>query len=73
MSLRQCIIVATRPLLFCFLKIHFESPETCVKLLRKSKSVHNLVSMCIESAQHSIRLLDRLKRQGLLGKSMKSR
>ncbi|KAL5362023.1 fungal-specific transcription factor domain-containing protein [Aspergillus floccosus] len=63
---QQCVIVATRPLLFCFLKIRLESPETCVQFLHRSQNVWNLIKACIESAQHSIRILHDLKTQGLL-------
>ncbi|CAG8301965.1 unnamed protein product [Penicillium salamii] len=63
---QQCVIVATRPLLFCFLKVRFESPETCTEFLGKSHTVRNLIQMCLESAQHSIRILLCLKSQGLL-------
>lgn len=62
------MIVATRPLLFCFLKIRFESPETCTEFLDKSHNVRNLIQMCLESAQYTIRILLCLKSQGLLGK-----
>ncbi|KAJ5358292.1 hypothetical protein N7541_005450 [Penicillium brevicompactum] len=61
-----CVIVATRPLLFCFLKIRFESPETCGEFLDKSRNLRNLIQMCLESAQYSIRILLGLKSQGLL-------
>jgi hypothetical protein len=63
---QQCVIVATRPLLFCFLKIRLESPETCTEFLNKTRNVRNLIQMCLESAQHAIRILLCLKSQGLL-------
>ncbi|GKZ37446.1 hypothetical protein AbraIFM66950_008996 [Aspergillus brasiliensis] len=63
---QQCIIVATRPLLFCFLKIRLESAGTCIQSLQKSQNVRNLIKMCLESAQHSIRILHALSSQGLL-------
>ncbi|KAJ5551501.1 hypothetical protein N7461_006199 [Penicillium sp. DV-2018c] len=62
----QCIILATRPLLFCFLKIRFESPESCLESIRASRNVRNLMQMCLESAQHSISILSSLQSQGLL-------
>lgn len=63
----QCIILATRPLLFCFLKIRFESPENCLEFLDASRNVRNLMQMCLESAQHIISILSGLQSQGLLG------
>ncbi|KAL2818579.1 fungal-specific transcription factor domain-containing protein [Aspergillus granulosus] len=63
---QQCVIVATRPLLFCFLKIRLETPEVCVAFLSKSQNVRNLIHMCLESAQHSIRILQGLTSQCLL-------
>ncbi|KAJ5959849.1 uncharacterized protein N7479_006999 [Penicillium vulpinum] len=68
----QCIILATRPLLFCFLKIRFESPESCLDSLNASRNVQNLMQMCLESAQHIISILSSLQSQGLLGKSTKT-
>ncbi|KAJ6044107.1 hypothetical protein N7499_006611 [Penicillium canescens] len=62
----QCIILATRPLLFCFLKIQFESPESCLASLNASRNVQNLMQMCLESAQHIISILHSLQIQGLL-------
>ncbi|QQK41562.1 Fungal transcriptional regulatory protein, N-terminal [Penicillium digitatum] len=62
----QCIILATRPLLFCFLKIRFESPQSCVESLNASRNVRNLMQMCLESAQHIISILSSLQSQGLL-------
>ncbi|CAG8146724.1 unnamed protein product [Penicillium olsonii] len=67
---QQCVIVATRPLLFCFLKVRFESPETCAEFLGESQTVRNLIQMCLESAQHTIRILMSLKSQGLLETSL---
>ncbi|KAL4738952.1 hypothetical protein BDV11DRAFT_205570 [Aspergillus similis] len=63
---QQCVIVATRPLLFCFLKIRLESPATCLEFLKESRNVRNLIRMCLESAQHSITILHGLRSQGLL-------
>ncbi|KAJ5380211.1 uncharacterized protein N7496_002639 [Penicillium cataractarum] len=63
---QQCVIVATRPLLFCFLKIRLESPEKCIEFLNKSRNIRNLILMCIECSQHSIEILHSLKSQGLL-------
>ncbi|KAJ5341000.1 hypothetical protein N7541_010124 [Penicillium brevicompactum] len=62
----QCIILATRPLLFCFLKIRLESPECFLETLNTSRNVQNLMQMCLESAHHIISILSSLQSQGLL-------
>ncbi|KAK1622528.1 fungal-specific transcription factor domain-containing protein [Colletotrichum phormii] len=61
-----CIFLATRPLLFCFLKIRFESQSKCTELLRSSQTVRNLIQMCIDSSQQMVSILDCLHSQGLL-------
>ncbi|KAJ5692231.1 hypothetical protein N7462_001654 [Penicillium macrosclerotiorum] len=63
---QQCVIIATRPLLFCFLKIRLDSLERCRELLKKSQNIRNLIQMCLDSAQHSVGILHGLKSQGLL-------
>lgn len=65
----QCIVLATRPLLFCFLKIRFESQSKCTELLGSSQTVRNLIQMCIDSSQQMVSILDCLQSQGLLGES----
>lgn len=65
----QCIVLATRPLLFCFLKIRFESPENCSDALNTSRSVLKLIQMCMDSSQQIISILYSLQTEGLLGKS----
>ncbi|KAJ5122980.1 hypothetical protein N7448_009077 [Penicillium atrosanguineum] len=62
----QCIVLATRPLLFCFLKIRFESPEHCSDALNTSRSVRNLIQMCMDSSQQIIGILHSLQIEGLL-------
>lgn len=64
----QCIVLATRPLLFCFLKIRFESPQNCSDALNTSRNVRNLIQMCMESSQQIISILHSLQSEGLLGK-----
>ncbi|KAJ6151291.1 hypothetical protein N7470_007885 [Penicillium chermesinum] len=34
----QCIVLATRPLLFCFLKIRFETPANCIDAIKPSRN-----------------------------------
>ncbi|KAJ5263252.1 hypothetical protein N7478_010857 [Penicillium angulare] len=62
----QCIVTATRPLLFCFLKIRLESPEHCLEALTTSKNVRNLIQMCLDSAQQMIYILHCLQSEDLL-------
>ncbi|KAL0941385.1 C6 transcription factor [Colletotrichum truncatum] len=62
----QCIVLATRPLLFCFLKVRFESESKCAELLGASQTVRNLINMCIDSSQQMVAILDCLLSQGLL-------
>lgn len=69
----QCIVLATRPLLFCFLKIRFESPENCIEVLNTSRTVRNLIQMSMDSAQQIICILHSLQTEGLLGKSKEER
>ncbi|KAI5465278.1 hypothetical protein BGZ63DRAFT_500398 [Mariannaea sp. PMI_226] len=64
----QCIVLATRPLLFCFLKIRFESPETFSDALNSSQTVWNLIKMCIDSSLQMINILGLLQSHGLLEK-----
>lgn len=63
----RCIVLATRPLLFCFLKIRFESPEHCLEALNTSRNVRNLIQMCIDSSQQMINILHSLQSEDLLG------
>lgn len=65
----QCIVTATRPLLFCFLKIRLESPGHCLEALSTSQNVRNLIQMCLDSAQQMIYILHCLQSEDLLGKS----
>ncbi|KAF2193676.1 Zn(II)2Cys6 transcription factor [Zopfia rhizophila CBS 207.26] len=61
----QCIVLATRPLLFCCLKIRFESPPEIDSLIA-SRKVRSLLLMCTESSQQILNILDSLQVQGLL-------
>lgn len=62
----QCVVVATRPLLFSLLKIRFDEPNGVGPLIKSSASAKALLQMCIESSQHIVAVLDRLKEQSLL-------
>lgn len=68
----QCIILATRPLLFCFLKIRLESSDHCSEALNTSRNVRNLIQMSMESSQQIINILHSLQLEGLLGKPLNS-
>lgn len=62
----QCIVLATRPLLFCCLKIRLESPAGS-----KSSTPDRfgtVLHVCMEAAQQIIIILESLQGQGLLGK-----
>ncbi|RYC83769.1 hypothetical protein BFJ63_vAg13340 [Fusarium oxysporum f. sp. narcissi] len=62
----QCIVLATRPLLLCFLKIRFETPDSITEALNSSQTVWNLIKMCIDSSYQMINILGCLQSQGLL-------
>ncbi|ESU10213.1 hypothetical protein FGSG_03068 [Fusarium graminearum PH-1] len=62
----QCIVLATRPLLLCFLKIRFETPDAITEALNSSQTVWNLIKMCIDSSYQMINILGCLQSQGLL-------
>ncbi|KAJ5092575.1 hypothetical protein NUU61_007445 [Penicillium alfredii] len=62
----QCIVLATRPLMFCFLKIQFESPDSYVGYLNTSRNVQSLIQMCMDSSQQIVSILHSLHSEGLL-------
>ncbi|RJE18722.1 hypothetical protein PHISCL_08937 [Aspergillus sclerotialis] len=62
----QCMVLATRPLLICFLQIRFHSPESCVESLNSSANVRKLLQVCVDSAQHMLNILTCLHEQSLL-------
>ncbi|CAI6090487.1 unnamed protein product [Clonostachys chloroleuca] len=62
----QCIVLATRPLIFCFLQFRLESAELCARKLSSSQTVRNLVQMCIDSSLQMVIILESLQSQGLL-------
>ncbi|KAI7772341.1 hypothetical protein LZL87_007702 [Fusarium oxysporum] len=62
----QCIVLATRPLILCFLKIRFETPDSITEALNSSQTVWNLIKMCIDSSYQMINILGCLQSQGLL-------
>ncbi|KAF4442345.1 hypothetical protein F53441_11773 [Fusarium austroafricanum] len=62
----QCIVLATRPLILCFLKIRFETPDAITEALNSSQTVWNLIKMCIDSSYQMINILGCLQSQGLL-------
>lgn len=64
---KQCIVLATRPLLLCFLKMRFQSADACLEALNSSANVLRLVQVCIDSAQHQLNILSCLLEQSLLG------
>lgn len=63
----QCMVLATRPLLFCFLKIRLESKEMCAKKLSESETARTLMQICLDSSLQTTTILDALQSQGVLG------
>ncbi|KAK7219698.1 hypothetical protein V2G26_007701 [Clonostachys chloroleuca] len=61
----QCIVLATRPLLYCCLLKRFEAPLEADALMASAK-VRNPLQMCVESAQQILNILESLREQGLL-------
>lgn len=62
----QCIVMATRPLLFCLLKMRLESTAPRLNSSTRSR-FGTIVQMCLESARQIIIILEHLQSQGLLG------
>ncbi|KAL4948001.1 hypothetical protein BDW69DRAFT_102889 [Aspergillus filifer] len=62
----QCIVLATRPLLLCFLKMRFQSADVCLETLNSSANVLRLLQVCIDSAQQQLNILSSLFEQSLL-------
>ncbi|OTB00471.1 hypothetical protein M426DRAFT_15414 [Hypoxylon sp. CI-4A] len=62
----RCIILATRPLLLCFLRFRLESLASCSSKLQSSENVRNLIQMCLDSSIRTIMILKQLQAQGLL-------
>ncbi|KAB8076106.1 hypothetical protein BDV29DRAFT_200469 [Aspergillus leporis] len=62
----QCIILATRPVLFCFLKMRIQSADSSLESLNSSANVRKLLQICIDSAQQILNILTVLQRQNLL-------
>ncbi|KAE8376622.1 hypothetical protein BDV26DRAFT_293960 [Aspergillus bertholletiae] len=62
----QCIVLATRPVLFCFLKMRIQTSDSSLESLNSSANVHKLLQVCIDSAQQILNILTVLQRQNLL-------
>lgn len=62
----QSIVLATRPLLFCFLKIRFESADADRITLNSSQTAWNLAKMCMDSSLQMISILNCVRAQNLL-------
>lgn len=62
----QCIVLATRPLLFCFLKMRLQSFDPNAKPLTSSAIVCKLLQVCVESAKQMLNILVILQKQTLL-------
>lgn len=66
----QYMVLATRPLLVCFLKIRLESLETCLKNLSESETAHTLMQICLDSSLQMTMILEALQSQGILGEGI---
>lgn len=64
---RQCVVLATRPLLFSLLRLRFDEPNGGGPLAAALGSASRLLQTCVESSQHIVAVLDKLKEQNLLG------
>ena len=64
----QCIVLATRPVLFCFLKMRIQTTDSSLESLNSSANVRKLLQVCIDSAQQILNILMVLQRQNLLGR-----
>ncbi|KAK2595374.1 hypothetical protein QQS21_006910 [Conoideocrella luteorostrata] len=62
----QCIILATRPILFCLYKIRLETPHSYTRIFDSSPSVQSLLRMCLDSSQHVVSILECLQREDLI-------
>ncbi|KAB8234204.1 Zn(II)2Cys6 transcription factor [Aspergillus alliaceus] len=62
----QCIVLATRPVLFCFLKMRIQSADSSLECLNSSANVRKLMQVCIDSAQQILNILTVLQQQNLL-------
>ncbi|KAE8353459.1 hypothetical protein BDV28DRAFT_157005 [Aspergillus coremiiformis] len=62
----QCLVLATRPVLFCFLKMRIQSADSSFESLNSSANVRKLLQVCIDSAQQILNILTVLQRQTLL-------
>lgn len=65
----QCIVLAIRPLLFSLLKLSLDHPRRVQSIAANSNSARTLLQICLESSQHIIVVLDKLREQDLLGES----
>jgi len=53
--------------MFSLLKTRLDCPEKVQSLISTSAGARVLLQLCIESAQHIVAVLERLKEQNLLG------
>ena len=60
-------MLATRPVLFCFLKMRIQTTDSSLESLNSSANVRKLLQVCIDSAQQILNILTVLQRQNLLG------
>ncbi|KAH7028774.1 uncharacterized protein B0I36DRAFT_126134 [Microdochium trichocladiopsis] len=66
LSYYRCIILATRPILFCFIKIRLDSWEECQARLHSSNTARNMLQMCLDASIQILVTLDLLLQQNLI-------
>lgn len=64
----QCIVLATRPLLFIFLQSRLGQSEANLLRWLQSESVRGLLQVCADSSRQILHIVSKLFNQGLLGK-----
>lgn len=63
----QCIVLATRPLLFIFLQSRLGQSEANLMRWLQSEGVRGLLQVCADSSRQILHIVSRLLNQGLLG------
>ncbi|KAJ5231277.1 fungal-specific transcription factor domain-containing protein [Penicillium citrinum] len=62
----QCIILTTRPLLYIFLQSRLGHSDPALMDWLQVDTIKALISICVESAQETLRILSNLQEQGVL-------
>ncbi|KXJ85466.1 hypothetical protein Micbo1qcDRAFT_141544 [Microdochium bolleyi] len=62
----RCILLATRPILFCFLKIRLDSRQDCQTKLHSSATSRSMIQMCLDASIQTLVTLELLLEQNLI-------